>query len=103
MKKTFVGIVERTAKWDKGKEAHEHEGFADHAAYMDGLTAAGFIAMAGLMLASSEVLFVFLADSEEEVRAKMAQDPWQKSGLARLVRLEEAMFRIGAPAGAMAD
>lgn len=102
MKKTFVGIVERTAKWDNAKEAHEHEGFADHAAYMDGLTKEGFIAMAGLMLASSEVLFVFLADSEADVRAKMAQDPWQKSGMARLVRLEEAMFRIGAPAGAMA-
>ncbi len=99
MKKSFVGIVERTAKWDNAKEAHEHEGFADHAAYMGGLEAEGFIAMAGLMLQSSQVLFVFIAGSEEEVRAKVANDPWQKSGLAKLIRLEETAFRIGAPAG----
>ena len=97
MKKTFVGFVERTEKWDNSKEAQEHEGFADHAAYMGRLEAEGFVAMAGLMLESSEVLFVFFADSADEVRAKLAQDPWQKSGLARLVRLEETMFRIGAP------
>jgi uncharacterized protein YciI len=97
MKKTFVAFVQRTEKWDNSKEAQEHEGFADHAAYMGALEAEGFIAMAGLMLDSSEVLFVFLADSADEVRARLAQDPWQMSGLARLVRLEETMFRIGAP------
>jgi len=100
VKKTFVALVERTDKWDKSKQAHEQPGFADHAAYMGGLEAEGFIAMAGLMMPSDDILFVLLADSEEAVRAKFAQDPWQQSGQAKLIRLEEAMFRIGAPAGA---
>lgn len=97
MKKTFVGFVQRTEKWDNSKEPQEHEGFPDHAAFMGSLEEKGFIAMAGLMLPSSEIIFVFLAESEDEVRATMARDPWQISGLARLVRLEETMFRIGAP------
>ena len=100
MKKTFVALVKRTEAWDHSREAHEQDGFADHAAYMGGLEAEGFIAMAGLLQETSDVLFIFLADSEDEVRARLAEDPWQKDGHARLVRLEEAHFRIGAPAGA---
>ena len=102
MNKTFVAIVKRTEAWDQSRPAHEQEGFAQHAAYMDGLEAEGFIAMAGLLQATSDVLFVFLAESEDEVRRRLALDPWQQAGRAALVRLEEAHFRIGAPAGAQA-
>jgi uncharacterized protein YciI len=100
MKKTFVALVERTDKWDPAKEAQEQDGFADHAAYMGALEAEGVIAMAGLLAESEHVIFVLLADSEDEVRERFANDPWQQSGQAKLVRLEEAFFRIGAPAGA---
>ena len=61
------------------------------------LEATGFIAQAGLMQPSNDVLFVFRAESEEAVRGRMAQDPWQKDGHARLGRVEEVQFRIGAP------
>jgi len=97
MKKTFVALVERTDMWDHAKEAHEQPGFADHAGFMAKLEAEGFIAMAGLLAESSHILFVFLADSVDEVRARLAEDPWQQSGQAKLIRLEEAFFRIGAP------
>lgn len=103
MKKTFVALVERTALWDQSKEAHEQKGFVDHAAYMGSLEKEGFIAMAGLLAESEDVLFVFLANSEEQVRERLAQDPWQQSGQAKLTRLEEAHFRIGAPAVAAAN
>ena len=66
---------------------------------MGALEQDGFIAMAGLLAESEHILFVFLADSEDQVRERLAQDPWQKSGMAKLIRLEEAHFRIGAPAG----
>jgi hypothetical protein len=55
--------------------------------------------MAGLLQPSNDVLFVFRAESEEAVRRRMAQDPWQKDGHARLGRVEEVQFRIGAPGG----
>ncbi|HEX9805954.1 MAG TPA: hypothetical protein VGA34_03575 [Alteraurantiacibacter sp.] len=103
MKKTFVAIVRRTDAWDHSKPAHEQEGFAGHVAHMDGLEKEGFIAMAGLLQETNDVLFVFLADSEDHVRERLSQDPWQQDGHASLVRLEEAHFRIGAPAGAAID
>jgi hypothetical protein len=49
------------------------------------------------MVPSTEVLFIFLADSEQEVRERMSHDPWQQDGHARLIRVEEILIRIGAP------
>lgn len=100
MKKTFFALVQRTELWDHSKEAHEQDGFADHAAYMGKLEQDGVIASAGLLAESNDIVFVMLADSEEQVRARFAEDPWQQDGHARLVRLEEVHFRIGAPQGA---
>ena len=97
MKKSFVAFVERTEKWDRSKEAHEQVSFAEHAAYMAKLEESGFIKMAGLLAESELILFVLLADTIEEVRDAFASDPMQQAGLARLTRLEEAHFRIGAP------
>jgi hypothetical protein len=100
MKKTFVAIVQRAEGWEQDKPPQEQADFAGHAGYMHGLEDEGFIAMAGLLQQSYDVLFVLLADSEDEVRQRMAQDPWQQDGHTRLARVEEAQFRIGAPAGA---
>lgn len=100
MKKTFFALVQRTEAWDHSREAHEQDGFAQHAAYMGKLEEDGVIASAGLLTDSSDIVFVMLADSEEQVRARFAEDPWQQDGHARLVRLEEVHFRIGAPKSA---
>jgi hypothetical protein len=96
-KRTFAAIVQRTDLWDPAREAHQQDGFAAHAAFVGGLEADGFIALAGLMQPSTDVLFIFLADSEDEVRRRMSQDPWQQDGHARLIRVEEIHIRIGAP------
>jgi uncharacterized protein YciI len=96
-KRTFAAIVQRTEAWDPKREAHEQDGFAAHAAFVGALERDGFIALAGLMQPSTDVLFIFLANSEEEIRMRLAQDPWQQDGHARLVRIEEIHIRIGAP------
>lgn len=95
--KTYFGIVERTKLWDQATPAHLQSGFSDHAAFMHGLEAEGFIAMAGLTQNTSEVIFLFHAKDAEEVRQRLSLDPWQKDGRARLVRLEEIQIRVGAP------
>jgi uncharacterized protein YciI len=97
MSQTFAAIVQRTSKWDRSKPPEEQSGFGDHVAYMGGLEADGTIAMAGLMLPSEDVLFIFRADSEDEVRRRLAEDPWQQDGHAKLARLEEIAIRIGEP------
>lgn len=93
----FAAFVHRTELWDPALAPQDQTGFPDHARFVAELEASGFIAQAGLMIPSNDVLFVFRADSEAEVRQRMAQDPWQKDGHARLGRVEEVLFRIGAP------
>ncbi len=93
----FVAFVHRTSLWDPALPPQQQAGFPDHAKFVAELEASGFIAQAGLMQPSNDVLFVFRADSEAAVRERMAQDPWQKDGHARLGRVEEVQFRIGAP------
>jgi uncharacterized protein YciI len=93
----FAAFVHRAAAWDQSRPPQEQAGFPDHAKFVGELEASGFVAMAGLMQPSNDVLFVFRADSEAAVRQRMAQDPWQKDGHARLGRVEQVHFRIGAP------
>ena len=95
----FAALVHRAAAWDQSLPAHEQSGFPDHAKFVGELEASGFIAMAGLMQPSNDVLFIFRAESEAAVRSRMAGDPWQKDGHARLGRVEEVTFRIGSPGG----
>lgn len=93
----FVAFVHRSDAWIRDLPPQEQVGFADHARFVAGLESSGFIAQAGLMQPSNDVLFIFRAESEQEVRDRMAQDPWQRDGHARLGRVEEVQFRIGSP------
>ena len=97
MKRTFAGIVQRSSGWDHSTPAQEQPGFEQHVSYMKGLEAEGFIALAGLMSDSNDVLFIFRAQSADDVRSRLSQDPWQQDGHARLVRLEEISINIGEP------
>jgi uncharacterized protein YciI len=96
MKRTFAAIVERASRWEPGKPPQEQAGFDQHAKYMGALEAERFIALAGLMPESGDVLFIFHAEDEAEVRRRIAQDPWQQDGHVRLVRVEEIAIRINA-------
>jgi hypothetical protein len=95
----FAAFVHRADAWIRDLPPQEQSGFADHARFVAELEASGFIAQAGLMQPSNDVLFIFRAESEAAVRQRMAQDPWQKDGHARLGRVEEVQFRIGSPGG----
>jgi hypothetical protein len=95
----FVAFVHRTDAWVPSLPPQEQPGFAGHAKFVAELEATGFVAMAGLMQPSNDVLFIFRAGSEAEVRQRMSQDPWQRDGHTRLGRVEEAHFRIGSPGG----
>lgn len=95
LKRTFAAIVERTPKWDSGKPPQEQAGFAQHLKYMGGLEAERFIVLAGLLQKTGDVLFLLRAESEEEIRRRFAQDPWQQDGHTKLVRLEELYVRTG--------
>jgi uncharacterized protein YciI len=48
---------------------------------MDELAERGFVVLGGPLGDSDDVLLAVDADSEEEVRATLARDPWSRSGM----------------------
>jgi uncharacterized protein YciI len=52
-----------------------------HAAFMDGLVDAGFIILGGPLADEHRVVHVVEAESEDEVRATLARDPWSGTHL----------------------
>ena len=95
MTQFYAVIVKRTSKWDWSKPADQQPGFSNHLAFMNGLKETGFIALAGLMMTTEDVLFIFRAESEDEVRERLGQDPWQRDGTVRIERIENLAVSIG--------
>lgn len=78
----FHVVVTRTGpSWLAGRPLEEQTGWADHAAFMDGLVDAGFIVLGGPLGDERRVIHAVEAESEEAIRAMLARDPWQGTHL----------------------
>jgi uncharacterized protein YciI len=78
-------LVERGKgpEWDHARARREQDGWDEHAAFMDALVADGFIVLGGPVGEGDgdNTLLVIAAASEEEVRARLAADPWPETFL----------------------
>ena len=78
----FLVIVWRSGPaYDLARPLEEQAGFEEHAAFMDSLVERGFMVLGGPLADEERVVYVVEADSEAEVRATLAQDPWDGSHL----------------------
>ena len=70
--------------WKKSVLRREQDGWDEHAAFMDRLVAERFVVFGGPVGESDGdyALLVVEADSEAEVRARLAADPWREDMLA---------------------
>jgi hypothetical protein len=68
-------------QWDPSLPLEEQSGWRDHAAFMDRLFADGFVLLGGLLADEVRVVLVVEAESEEEIRATLAADPWSDTHL----------------------
>jgi uncharacterized protein YciI len=55
---------------------------------MTALAAEGFVVLGGLLGEGEETLLIIDAGSEEAIRTRLAADPWTKSGLLDIGRVE---------------
>jgi len=56
---------------------------------MDGLVDAGFLILGGPIADGAQTLHAVEAASEDEVRARFAEDPWASAGLLRIGSIEQ--------------
>ena len=68
-------------EWDRGLRLEQQSGWPEHAAFMDGLVADGFVVLGGPLADEYRVVLAVEAGSEEAIHATLARDPWTGSHL----------------------
>jgi hypothetical protein len=76
------------ACWDPSRQIREQDSWDDHATFMDGLVADGFIVLGGPVGGGEESLHVVHAADENEIRVRLARDPWASADLLRVGTIE---------------
>ena len=89
----LVRLRQAGPEFDHSKPLEHQAGWAEHAAFMDGLVEDGHIVLGGT-LPDGATAHAFQAESEEEVRAIWARDPWHESHLV-LESVEPWEIRLG--------
>jgi len=84
---TFVVLSRAGAHRDLAKGSREQPFWDEHAAFIDGLVEEGFIVLGGPLTDEDGAMLVVRAASEDEVRAKVAADPWYAHGILQLERI----------------
>src|SRR5947209_4727157 len=89
--------VTRTQTWDRPGAMHDQPGWDEHAAFMHELFDEGFLALVGPLDGGPKVLLVVSADDEDSIHARLADDPWTKTGLLVTDSVVRWDIRIGDP------
>lgn len=90
----FLVTLHRSGpQWEPGRPLEEQSGWPAHAHYMDDLADAGFVVLAGPLADEYRVILVVDARSEDDVRAKLARDPWSGTHL-RIAAVEPWTIRL---------
>jgi uncharacterized protein YciI len=74
--------------WDPSRQIRGQDAWDEHAAFMDGLVEDGFIILGGPVGDGEQTLHVVEAADENEIEARLAEDPWSSAGLLRIGAIE---------------
>lgn len=95
MKRLFFILRTRGANWNRDRALEEQEGWSDHAAFMNGLAQEGFIVLGGPLEDTPNVLLLAMAESEEEIRTRLADDIWTQQDVLRVERVAPWNLKLG--------
>ena len=74
--------------WDPSQPIRDQDGWDEHAAFMDGLAGDGFVILGGPVGDGEQALHVVEAADENDIRARLARDPWASAGLLQIATIE---------------
>jgi uncharacterized protein YciI len=78
----FLVVLSRSGpEYDASRPLEEQSDWPAHAAFMDGLVDDGFIVLGGPLADEVRTAHAVSAESESDVRAILARDPWSETHL----------------------
>lgn len=95
---TYYAVTrERGENWDARLSLRQQAKWDEHATFMDALTDEGFIVLGGPLGEGEKVfLLIIEAASEQEIHARLADDPWTPLGLLRTAKVERWQILLDA-------
>jgi uncharacterized protein YciI len=84
----FAVIRRHGPAWDGSRGMREQDAWAEHAEFMDGLVADGFVVLGGPLGEGDRILLIVEAESAQAVHDGLAPDPWTPMGLLRVESVE---------------
>jgi uncharacterized protein YciI len=84
----FAIFTAHGPSWDNSRSIREQRAWEEHAAFMDALVDDGFVIMGGPLADGQRTLLIIEARDEEEVKGRLAEDPWASLDLLRVGLIE---------------
>jgi uncharacterized protein YciI len=95
LEQLFAVIRTRGPAWQESRSLEGQPDWESHASFMNALANEGFVILGGPLEGTSDVLLVVRATTPDEVRARLAEDPWATRDLLRITRVAPWTLRLG--------
>ena len=96
MSQLFAVIRTRGSAWQEARPLEGQSDWSGHAAFMNALAKERFVLLGGPLEGTSDVLLIVRAKSPDEIRSRLALDPWEVTGLLRVAQITPWTLRLGA-------
>jgi len=93
--KLFAVMLVRGAAYQHAQPLEKQVEWDAHAKFMDSLVDEGLVRLGGPLEGTSEVLLIFRAQSQDEIRQRLAPDPWHRMRLLEISRILPWTLRLG--------
>jgi uncharacterized protein YciI len=86
----FVVINGQGPAWIPSRSMRDQERWTEHAAFVNALVREGFVVAAGPIGDGTihRALLIFDSTSEEEIRARLAEDPWMQAEILQILQID---------------
>lgn len=95
MTRLFAVTRRHGANWRAGQALEAQADWGPHAVFMTGLATEGFVALGGPLEDTDEVLLIVRAADADEIRARLADDPWTRQDILPIARIAPWTLRMG--------
>ena len=95
MGRLFAVVRSHGVAWNNARTLEQQDDWGAHAAFMNGLHAEGFVVIGGPLEGTPDVLLIFRASDEEQIRFRLAEDPWTAKGLLCITSVAPWTLRLG--------
>ena len=91
----FAVIRTRGSAWRDSQPLEGQPEWTSHASFMNALAKDRFVMLGGPLEDSADVLLIVKAETADEIRSRLEEDPWSRNDLLRITRISPWTLRLG--------